>query len=155
MLSLSLTTRHALKALRCLAGGTCSTRHIADIAQCADVPRPYLAKVMALLARGGLVVSKRGYRGGIALTRAADQISLLDVIVAIEGEHWMGDCLLGLNDCHAPARCPTATMWTRVRGEIQHELTQFTLADLVECRSQPGANRTRRVGPSDRALSAR
>ena len=135
MLSLSLTTGYALKALSCLGGGDCPTRHIADVARCAQVPRPYLAKVMNLLVRASLVATKRGYRGGISLTRPASEISLLDIVVAVEGEQWMGDCLLGLDDCRTPGMCPTMAFWTHIRSDIRNELGRLSLADLINSRS--------------------
>jgi Rrf2 family transcriptional regulator, iron-sulfur cluster assembly transcription factor len=135
MFALSLTTSYAFKALACLVDGSCSTRQIADIARCTHVPRPYLAKVMVLLVQAGLVASKRGYRGGISLAKPANEISLLDVVIAVEGEPWASDCLLGLEKCPEAQSCPTSALWTRIRGELQAELGRLTLAEFVRSRS--------------------
>lgn len=134
MLSLSATTGYAIKALRCLESGTCQPHHITDIARCSRVPRPYLAKIINSLSQSGLVSTKRGYRGGIALARPAVSINLLEIVIAVEGEHWMGDCLLGLADCREPNECPTIEFWSRIRKEIERELARLTLADLIESR---------------------
>ena len=63
MLSLSVTTGYAIKALMCLESGECVPRHISDIANCTGVPRAYLAKILSALAQQGLVQTKRGYCG--------------------------------------------------------------------------------------------
>jgi Rrf2 family transcriptional regulator, iron-sulfur cluster assembly transcription factor len=135
MFALSLTTSYAFKALACLAEGNCSTRQIADIARCTHVPRPYLAKVMVLLVQAGLIATKRGYRGGISLAKPANEISLLDVVLAVEGEPWASECLLGLEKCPDAGSCPTSALWTRIRGELQAELGRLTLAEFVRSRS--------------------
>ena len=67
MLSLSVTIGHAIKALSCLKSSDCPTHCIGDIARCSGVPRPYLAKIINALTRAGLVTTKPGYSGGIAL----------------------------------------------------------------------------------------
>jgi Rrf2 family protein len=149
MLTLSIATAHALKALRCLGGGHCPTRQIADIARCAGVPRCYLAKVMTPLARVGLITTKRGRYGGIGLARPAEAISLLEVVEAVEGPNWMGDCLLGLCDCLGDGTCPTEALWRRIRDEIRRELARLTLADLITCQ------RTGRLEPFRRAGRAK
>ncbi|ODU25246.1 MAG: hypothetical protein ABS95_00530 [Verrucomicrobia bacterium SCN 57-15] len=141
MLSLSVTTGHAIKALNCLESGSCVRHHISDIARCAEVPRPYLAKVVNLLSRAGLVTTKRGYRGGICLARPANDISLLDVVEAIEGKGWLGECLLGLDTCNSRTQCPTHDFWVRIRREITEELRTTTLASVLAAR-QCGNSRT-------------
>jgi Rrf2 family iron-sulfur cluster assembly transcriptional regulator len=134
MLSLSITTGYAIKALRCLENEDCRSHLIKNIAECAGVPRPYLAKIINSLSQNGLVSTKRGYHGGISLARPAASISLLDIVVAVEGEHWIGDCLLGLDDCQKPNECPTLEFWSRIRKEIEQELARWTLADLIKSR---------------------
>jgi Rrf2 family protein len=131
MLSLSTTTGYAIKALRCLESGVCRPR-IADIADAAGIPRPYLAKIIQSLSKSGLVFTKRGYTGGIRLVRRPEFISLLDIVIAVEGEHWMSDCLLALEDCRGPSECPTLPFWNRIRGEIEQELRRWTLSDLIK-----------------------
>lgn len=154
MLTLSIATAHALKALRCLGGGHCPTRQIADVARCARVPRCYLAKVMNLLARAGLITTKRGRYGGIGLTRPAEAISLLEVVQAVEGPDWIGDCLLGVCERLGDGTCPTEALWRGIREAIRGELARLTLADLITCRRTarpepfPRTKRTKPVASS-------
>lgn len=134
MLSLSITTGYAIQALSCLESGDCVPRHISDIARCTGVPRAYLAKVLSALSQQGLVQTKRGYRGGISLVRRADDISLLQIVEAVEGDHWLGECLLGMETCHILTICPTHDFWARIRREITETLRATTLASVMASR---------------------
>lgn len=131
MLSLSQTTGYAIKALSCLNESSCANRLIGEIADCADVPRPYLAKIISNLAKEGLVNAKRGIGGGISLALPPEEMSLLRIVNAVEGDDWLGDCLLGLDECASQTTCPTHDFWQRIRGEITDELRKTTLADVI------------------------
>jgi len=140
MISLSLTTSYAIKALMCLESGECVPRHISDLARCTGVPRAYLAKILSTLAQQGLVQTKRGYRGGISLARPAEDISLLQIVEAVEGRQWLGECLLGMEGCDALTICPTHEFWARIRREITEELRNTTLTSVMasrQCRRAP------------------
>jgi Rrf2 family iron-sulfur cluster assembly transcriptional regulator len=131
MMCLSHTTGYAVHALACIAlenGKPCFVR---DVAACAKMPKPYLAKIINSLAHHGLVLAKRGYRGGISLSRAPGKISLLEVVEAVEGKNWIGPCLLGLDDCASRRVCPTKLKWEGVRRQIVAILHTTTLADIV------------------------
>jgi len=140
MISLSITTGYAIKALMCLESGDCVPRHISDIAQCTGVPRAYLAKILNAVSQQGLVQTKRGYRGGISLARRAEEISLLQIVEAVEGDQWLGECLLGMETCDILTICPTHEFWARIRREITEELRKTTLASVMasrQCRRAP------------------
>ena len=140
MLSLSVTTGYAIKALACLESGDCVPRHISDIARCTGVPRAYLAKILSALAQQGLVQTKRGYCGGISLARPAEDISLLQIVEAVEGKEWIAECLLGMEGCDVLTTCPAHDFWARFRREITEELRATTLASFMasrQCRRAP------------------
>lgn len=129
MLRLSQTTGYAIKALACLAEGDC--RQTADIAHAAGVPRTYLPKIIQSLVRAGLVLARRGIGGGVTLAAPPSEISLLQVVEAVEGPHWLGDCLLGLDECTNTATCPTHDFWQRICAEITHELRRTSLNSII------------------------
>jgi Rrf2 family protein len=143
MLSLSQTTGYAIRALGCLNSPVCRCRLIADIAKCAGVPKPYLAKIINSLARQGLVTAKRGYKGGISLTRPPEEISLLEIVEAVEGTKWLGTCLLGLPECATKKTCPTHEFWVRFCKDITQELQQATLAQVFTAREDLAPTRSR------------
>jgi len=131
MLCLSQTTGYAVHALVCLDEQSGHANLIRDIAGRTGIPKPYFARIFNDLAHRGLVTAKRGYRGGIALARPADEISLLQVVEAVEGPNWMGPCLLGVDDCTACRICPTHAVWQRASEQIKAVLGKTTLADVT------------------------
>jgi Rrf2 family transcriptional regulator, iron-sulfur cluster assembly transcription factor len=144
MMGLSQTTGYAIYALACLEDPACRPRLIRDIAACSAIPKAYLAKVVNQLSRKGLLATKRGYRGGIFLTKPASTISLLEIVLAVEGDRWIGDCMLGLQGCEASDRCPTHAEWQHIRTEIETVLRHTMLSDVIHCLRQP-----RREKPGD------
>lgn len=132
MIGGSEKVRYALHAMVCLAQGDCKVRQVADLARCTGLPRFYLAKVLQKLIRSGLVRSLRGRKGGLCLARPAAEITLLDMIHAVEGRDWLPLCLLGLTPAESPHLCPAHDLWTRARAEILATLQKTRLSDLTE-----------------------
>jgi len=130
MLNLTQTTGYAILALGFLH--ECGGRLVLakDITRCTRIPLPYLSKILYALTRTGLIVGKRGYQGGFALSRPADEISLCDVIEAVEGEDWLPHCPLGIVGCSKQPLCPIHDFWIVQRARIQKELLSITLADM-------------------------
>jgi Rrf2 family protein len=144
MMCLSQTTGYAVYALSRVGGLRGEPRRIRDIAEHAGLPKAYLARIVSQLAHHGIVHSKRGYRGGIVLALPAGEISLLQIVEAVEGKNWLGPCLLGLDQCGKGDACPTQAMWQRFRGEITRVLGTTTLADVIRCESETSLSSPRR-----------
>ena len=165
MMGLSQTTGYAIYALACLEDFAGHSRLIRDIAACTTIPPAYLAKVINQLSRKGLVTTKRGYRGGIFLSKPATSISLLEIVLAVEGDRWICDCMLGLQGCDALHRCPTHSAWKQIRIQIEAALRNTTLSDVIRCLQEslpekPGnirsaAYATERPGQKGRSRGAR
>jgi Rrf2 family iron-sulfur cluster assembly transcriptional regulator len=132
MMSLSNTTGHAVRALACLAGCNNPPASIKDVAECSEVPQPYLAKIVKKLNDAGIVESKRGKTGGIWLARPAKLISLLDISVALDGADFLGSCLLGQESCSDERACPTHKFWMKNKELIRKELERTKLSDVLE-----------------------
>ena len=131
MLCLSQTTGYAIKALALLDSPGGQPRLLRDLARTAGIPYPYLAKRMPDLAAAGLVLTKRGHRGGILLSRPPEQITLLQVSEAVENREWLDRCLLGLETCSDERACPMHQFWKASRAAIEANLRSTTLADVV------------------------
>jgi Rrf2 family iron-sulfur cluster assembly transcriptional regulator len=128
MLSLSQTTGHAIHALSYLSHeNTCLIR---EIAETTGIGKPYLAKIVNLLTNKDLVATKRGYRGGILLARPAGEITLLQIVEAVEGDGWSRRCLLGMRNCDENNLCPTHDMWAEMKSRIRDSLGKITLAEV-------------------------
>ena len=107
------------------------------IADAEGLPLAYLEHLVQRLRRAELVESRRGAHGGYSLARPAEEISMADVVEALEGEIAPIECITADADgalvCAREGRepCPTKLLWTRVQGSIVRTLNDVTLADLV------------------------
>lgn len=131
MLSLSQTTGYAIQALGCLDPAGKQLVLARTIAEQTSIPKPYLSKILHWLRKSGLIVAKRGYRGGVALSRPANTISLLEVAEAVKGDEWRPRCLLGLSVCTDERTCPVHAFWTVERDKIEAQLRNVTLAEAT------------------------
>jgi Rrf2 family protein len=136
MMTLSQTTGYAIHALSWLENN--EVRLIRDVARLTGIPQPYLAKIINKLGRCNIVASRRGHGGGIGLLRAPEEITLMEIVEAIEGKEWIAHCLLGLDDCAARGICPVPIVatWRHIREEIEKTLRETTLAEVIAYRKQ-------------------
>ncbi len=132
----SKTAKYAVLALAEVSlrshGDYVATHEIADVA---SIPYPHFAKTIALLKRAGLVVTSRGKLGGILLARPADQIRVLDVVLAIDGPGTLNDCPLFLNPCDCNHACSLHALWREARDAVVTFLTRTTIADIAAARA--------------------
>ncbi|HEX9081442.1 MAG TPA: Rrf2 family transcriptional regulator [Holophagaceae bacterium] len=131
MLPLSQTAGYAVLALSCLDDPGGVPALVQDIAARTGIPRAYLSKLMNSLAHKGLILAKRGHKGGVILTQPAREITLDVIAEAVDGDGWRHDCLLGFNTCSDERACPTHTFWKEERERIHAHLQQNTLADIA------------------------
>ncbi len=103
-----------------------------EVAARQEIPAPFLAKIVLALSRGGLLRSYRGSGGGIALAKPADQITLLQVVEAVDGPIAVSSCVLWPEDCARSGRCPVHEIWCEARSLLVNRLKSTTLAELVE-----------------------
>jgi Rrf2 family protein len=95
------------------------------------LPYPFFAKVVQTLARADVLSSQRGPSGGVALARAASEISLAEVVRAIDGTALFTECVLGLPGCGQEKPCPLHTQWTSTRDRIHRLFETATIASLM------------------------
>ena len=129
---LTKRTGYAILALACLSDRDDQWILVQEIAARTDVPKPYLHKILHALGKNGVIRTKRGYRGGMALARPASEISLWDLVDAVEGLAWAQRCMLGLAECSAERACATHEFWAAERKEIEAKLKQISLAEVAE-----------------------
>jgi Rrf2 family transcriptional regulator, cysteine metabolism repressor len=112
---------------------------LAEIAERGGLPLAYLEHLVARLRKAGLVDSRRGSRGGYLLARSPTEITMAEVVEALEGSIAPIECITEGSDgsivCSRETQpghvCPTKLLWTRVRFSIVRTLQEMTLADLV------------------------
>ena len=132
MLRLSKKADYALMAMKHLAlrgdRGSSSAREIAGLY---DIPIELMAKVLQRLVRRGLLASYQGTRGGYQLARLPTQISVADVIQAIEGPVTVTACSTEEGQCEQFAKCNVRDPLWRVRERILTALGECTIAELA------------------------
>jgi len=129
-------TRYALQAMvRMPADGTYSlARHLAAEL---DLPGPFLAKILQTLAHAGLLESHRGPAGGFRLALPAEDISLREIVLAMEGPEPFEACLLGHHQGSEPCQCPVRPTWDFLQNLLTTVLAKTTLRDLQVAQRRP------------------
>lgn len=87
----------------------------------------FLSKITQIMVQEGIVRTYRGPNGGVSLARPADQISIFDVIRAIEGEEFTNQCILRPLKCSQDNPCPIHSAWEQVRIHLEKVLTRTTM----------------------------
>ena len=135
---LSSKTGYAILARACMVSDKQDWVKVEDIAKRADIPQPYLHKILHALGKSGFIKTKRGYRGGVALSRPANEITLLDIVEAVQGEEWMHRCLLGLAECSDERSCPVHEFWKGEKENIIAKMKEITLDQVAEFEDKSG-----------------
>ena len=113
-------------------GNKAERMNAAGIAKSSGLPEPTVAKVLKLLAKAGVVVSTQGPRGGYELGRAAEDITVLEVVKAVDGPISVVACVgAAEEDCDYETCCPVKGRWGAVNGAIHSALENVTLADML------------------------
>jgi Rrf2 family protein len=101
-----------------------------EIAQRQDIPPALLAKLVPLLVRAGLLDSQRGARGGLFLARPASEISMLEVVEAVEGPIALNRCTATPAQCDKVSRCAIHPVWQKAQDYLVDLLNSTSLAEL-------------------------
>jgi Rrf2 family protein len=131
-MQLSKAGEYAVRAMLHLA--TINRKRVTQIAEISKtwkIPESFLRKILQNLARAGLVTSARGVGGGFVLARAANSITLLNVVEAIEGKTYLNQCLIGPESCENRSWCAVHVVWREAQNAFSAILNGKTLADLV------------------------
>lgn len=132
MLRLSKKADYALLALRHLAvPGPRETVSARELAESYDLPPELLAKVLQQLVRGGLLVSVQGIRGGYGLARPAANITVVDVIQAIDGPMTVTACSEQDQSCDQYTKCNIRDPLWKLKDRIVSALEATTVAELA------------------------
>ena len=105
---------------------------VRDIAERTGLPQPYLEQILLALKGAGIVRSKRGVGGGYVLARPAAEITLAEIVSAVDGPIVVGDFGLPHQDgaCDHEGQCVLLAIWGEVGEAMRRHLAGFTLADV-------------------------
>jgi FeS assembly SUF system regulator len=107
----------------------------ASVSEATGLPLPTVAKVTGMLSRAGLILSHRGAGGGFTLARPAGDISIADIIEAVDGPIALTLCADhggAQGDCERTATCAMRAPWQIINGRVRDALSALSLADLPQ-----------------------
>ena len=105
-----------------------ATSQIADVQH---IPPSFLAKIISQLSIAGLIHTSRGARGGVSLARSPEDISILEVVEAIDGPIALNECTSASGTCQFGEDCPMRPIWCDTQDELINKLRNTTFAQVM------------------------
>ena len=126
----SQTVEYALRAVACLSMNRESPQTTEEIAEMTRVPKAYLSKVLQCLRQSGIVKSYRGIGGGIALAHDPEELTILQVVNAVDPIGRIHECPLGLA-AHGLKLCPLHRRLDNALASVEEAFGSTTLAEVL------------------------
>jgi len=123
----------------------------AEIARERKIPPTFLAKIVSLLSASGIVRATRGAHGGVTLAKPASELSLLEVVEAIDGPINLAECTLNPETCEFSDDCQVRVVWCETRTQLVERLGQTYFSTLARAPIPlvaPPAVQTQALAPS-------
>ncbi len=103
-----------------------------EISEEYKIPRSFLAKILQKLVKAKVVRSYRGVKGGFSLVKQARDISLLEVLEAVEGKLSLNICLTDKKKCGFSKHCPINSVWANVQSKVAEMLRKTNFEDIAK-----------------------
>lgn len=130
---LTKTCNYAIRALLYVATRKESNFvPVREISQQLNISFHFLSKIHLILIQHHLTTSSRGAKGGVSLASPAEDITIYDIIEAVDGDDIFQNCVLGLENCSDDHPCPLHDSWSKYRLNLKKIFQEVTLADLAE-----------------------
>ena len=130
MLRMSKLTDYGTLVLAHLAASEDRLASAHQVSMDTRLSLPTVSKLLKSLVRAGLAVSRRGARGGYALSRSAEEISAADILDALEGPLAITECSSAPGLCGLESSCRVGGAWQKINAGIRQALDEVSLADL-------------------------
>ena len=137
MLKMSKLTDYATVIMNFLAQNPGEVHAASELANEVGISPQTALKVLKTLSKAGLLRSQRGTKGGYLLTRPAQQISMADILQAMEGPIGLTECGSSPGACVRGSKCSVKTNWQRISQAVQEALAKVSLAEMAAPPSQP------------------
>jgi FeS assembly SUF system regulator len=131
MLKLAKLTDYATVVMTAIAADPARVHSAQELADSSRLPAATVSKLLKQLSKAGLIEATRGSQGGYRLTRSADQITVADVIDAVEGPIAVTRCSIHTGDCSIETSCGTRANWRLINTAIRQALEAVTLAQIA------------------------
>jgi len=132
MLRLSKLTDYATVILSFMARDKEHAHTATEIAETTGIALPTVSKILKLLVKAKVLMSTRGAKGGYALARNPEKISVATVISALEGPIALTECSISRQGCEQASGCDIRGNWSLINQTIHDALESVTLADLIK-----------------------
>jgi Rrf2 family protein len=131
MMRMSTKGHHATRIMMMLAKTPGRPVSKGEIGEAEGIPPGYVQQLMIRLTDAGLVRSHRGRSGGFTLTRAAEDISVQDVLLATEGPFELAPCIDSALNCSRSGVCPGHLLWGQATQLVTDLFNRTSVADMV------------------------
>jgi Rrf2 family iron-sulfur cluster assembly transcriptional regulator len=110
---------------------------IKELTRRLDIPYHFLGKILQRLAQKGLLTSQKGPTGGFSLGKAPKDITLFDVVEAVDGSDFTSKCVMGFAECSGKNPCSVHNTWGKMRDEIYQMLVSKNIAEMAKDMKKP------------------
>lgn len=133
MLRMTKQADYAIVLMTRMASAADLRLNASEIASATGLPQPIVSKILKLLTRQQLLISHRGAKGGYLLARSADQISIAQIIEAVEGPIGITECVDDApGECSQEPICPVRSNWQRINEAVRGALGDITLEEMSQ-----------------------
>lgn len=137
-MKLSTESRYAVVGLSLLASRPDAVLEVSQVAREAGLPAPFLAKTFGKLTHQGILRSHRGKERGYSLARAAADITMKEILEAVDGADLFDHCIFWTEACDEAEPCPLHDSWRSIKSQIAEKMATTSLADVMKGGSRPG-----------------
>jgi FeS assembly SUF system regulator len=139
MIRINRETDYGIGILSLMARDRDARFNASSLARRRGLPQPMVSKILKHLARGGILRSYRGAKGGYGLARAPEQISVAEIIGALEGPIALTDCVdTGPDACLYGSACTVSGNWSRINRVVREALENVSLAEMSASDTRDG-----------------
>jgi len=131
MIRITKQTDYGIVLLTHLAAQPLRHLNAPELASETQLPLPMVSKILKVLVREGLLLSNRGVKGGYSLARRPDEITMAEIIAALEGPIAITECIEVSSDCSHEQLCPVRSNWQRINAAVREALDGITLAEMA------------------------
>lgn len=128
--------QYAISAIIALSKSPQKVIAASELARSLNCPAAYLSQILSKLKQPGILNSQRGLNGGVYLAKELHEISVYEVVAAIDGEAFFSACFMGIEGCGHIEPCPFHTFWSVEREKIKEWLQSTTFADADHLMTQ-------------------
>jgi FeS assembly SUF system regulator len=132
MLRISKMADYGTVVMAYLAERPDEAQNARDIAVHTHLALPTVSKILKLLAKGGLLLSQRGAKGGYSLARPAEKISVAEIIQVMDGKLALTECSHAAGTCSLESVCTTRSHWKVISQTIYHALAALNLSEMAK-----------------------